>query len=142
MTVISRGRPRVWRESEGLTALPSEWALYRIMEPTGEPRYIGITVDLKRRTSEHRRTGNFDGSIHHLQYQMAAKGVSWDELCAWERRKIQQHQPHGVTYAGGNGRRPAIQINGVIVEPDVGESMEDAVARQGLLRRFMSLFRP
>lgn len=138
---ISSGRPRIWRPDQDITLLPDEWALYRIAEQSGALHYIGITSKLRTRVRQHHRTGNFDPVAHHLQFQLASKGVTWDELMAWERRKIRDHQPTGVTYAGGNGRRPMVQVNGAALSVDPGESVEDAMERHGLLARFVSLFR-
>lgn len=138
---ISSGRPRIWRPENSTSDLPTAWALYRITEHAGAIHYIGITSNLRRRTGEHRRSGNFNPSIHHLQYQVAAQGVHWRELQAWEQRKIQQHAPPGVTYIGGNGRPPAIQVNGEVIDIAPGESAEDAIERHGLLERFVRLFR-
>ena len=138
---ISSGRPRVWREEDGLSALPRDWAIYRIMEPSDDIYYVGITTNIYARISQHRSSGKFVSGRHEVHYQLAAEGVSWDEMMEWEQRKISQHQPSGVTYAGGNGRRPMIQVNGQVFEVDEDETIEDAAERAGLLNQFMRLFR-
>jgi hypothetical protein len=72
---------------------------------------------------------------------LAEQGVSWNDLCAWERRKIASHSPDLVTYVGGNGRRPAIQINGQAVELPEDESVEDVLVEMGFFGRLKSLLR-
>ena len=140
---ISSGRPRVWREEEGLSALPKAWSIYRIVEFSGEIFYIGITSNLYARLSWHRNhpDGKFFSGRHELNYQLASQGVHWDDMCGWEQRKIGQHQPVGVTYIGGNGRRPAVEINGQVVQAGNNETIEDAAERAGLLGQFIDLFR-
>lgn len=138
---FSRGRPRVWRESHGVGALPRAWGAYRFRGPEGIA-YVGITSNLYSRISQHRSDQRYyDRTIHTVEYQLAEQGVSWNDLCAWERRKIASHSPDLVTYVGGNGRRPAIQINGQAVELPEDESVEDVLVEMGFFGRLKSLLR-
>lgn len=125
------GRPRVWREEDGVKSLPKAWGAYRFKEGSYID-YIGIASNLYNRVSWHRSQRiYYNPEIHSIEYQIAQMGISWDDMREWEIRKIKQHSPGLVTYAGGNGKRPAIEINGELIEPRGDESFEDAIIRKG-----------
>ena len=138
---FARGRPRVWREQDGLRVVPKAWAAYRFRDGD-EVDYVGITSNLYSRISQHRSVGQYyDVGVHVVEYQLARPGSDWDSLCRWEKKKIAQHAPGLVTYVGGNGRRPAIDINGELVEVAEDESVEDVLVEMGYFDRLVSLFR-
>lgn len=126
---FTRGRPRVWREGEPLSLFPNQWGAYRFSSDK-EVAYIGITSNLYNRINWHRSTNRYyNPSCHKIEYQIAADGISWDDLREWEKRKIAQHSPNLVTYVGGNGRRPAVHKNGQVIEILQNESIEDVLVK-------------
>lgn len=139
---IQKGRPRVWRESDGVGALPQTWGAYRFLQPEGMVAYLGITSNLYNRISWHRSVRiHYDPAIHSVQYQIAQPGAHWDELCEWEKSKIAQHSPELITYIGGNGKKPAIEINGGLVEIPENQSVEDVLIEKGLFERLGAMLR-
>lgn len=138
---FSRGRPKIWRERDTMKALPHVWGAYRFREERGIA-YIGITSNIYNRISQHRSTqAYYDPEIHIIEFQEAQLGVHWNSMCSWEKEKIFKHSPHLVTYIGGNGRRPAIEVNGEVIELREDESVEDTLTRLGMFNRigdFMS----
>lgn len=149
---FSKGRPFVWRETDGLACLPKEWGAYRFVRisPVGEDEtesnsngrvdYVGITSNVYMRIAKHRSTRKiYDATRHVVHYQIANDGATWEQLCRWEVEKIAAHKPALVKTKGGNGKPPALTIAGLEVEPSGNESVEDAVVRLGLLDRFIAL---
>ena len=138
---FSRGRPRIWRERDGIGSLPRSWAAYRFRQPEGIA-YLGITSNLYSRISQHRSVQQYyNPTLHVVEYQIAQPGSDWDQLCQWEKAKIAQHSPELVTYIGGNGRRPAIEINGELVEVAQDESIEDVLVEMGFFERMGSILK-
>jgi len=122
-------------------ALPQSWGAYRFRERDGIA-YLGITSNLYSRISQHRSVRRYyDPSIHVVEYQIAQSGTTWDQLRAWEKHKIAAHSPDLITYIGGNGRRPAIEVNGEVIELEHDESVEDVLVEMGLFQRLGSLLR-
>jgi hypothetical protein len=83
----------------------------------------------------------YNPTLHVVEYQIAQPGADWDQLCLWEKAKIAKHSPELVTYAGGNGRRPAIEINGELVEVAQDESIEDVLVEMGFFERMGSILK-
>ncbi|MPW36185.1 GIY-YIG nuclease family protein [Vibrio sp. B1Z05] len=132
---FGQGRPKKWEETDGMSALPKTWGAYRFKGHDGVD-YLGITSNIYNRISQHRSVKTyFRSGEHYVEYQEARVGTTWDELCSWEKTKIQKHSPNLVTYIGGNGRRPAIQVNGKVIEIADNESIEDTLIKHGLFSR-------
>lgn len=142
---FTRGRPYLWDESRHRPGdIPREWGIYRFIQSDKTVDYIGITSNLYNRISDHRSKATYYNSgMHVVNYQLARIGTTWDEMRQWEVFKIQQRNPGLVTYIGGNGRRPAIEVNGEIVEMCDGESVQEAFQRHMIRGRdyFISLLR-
>ena len=99
MSDFKRGRPS--RQDP-----PHKPGLYRFKnKETGEIDYIGESVDLKRRTSQHLRYGDVSRDTHHVEWQAAEDGSTSETRREHEKLKIDQHSPRMNQRRGGGGRR-------------------------------------
>ncbi len=117
MGVYNRGRPRKIQYEE-VSDIPHKAGEYRIRDKeTKAPLYIGETNDLRRRASEHQKTGKF-GPGTTLEYMVANSSTS-EERRKHEQQSIKKHSPSLNRSRGGEGR-PAkndVPMNADIVKP-------------------------
>ncbi|WP_372870896.1 GIY-YIG nuclease family protein [Shewanella sp.] len=78
--------------------------VYRIKDEDNTPKYIGKTVDMRRRCQEHSRSGVFNEDCDRFEVLPAKQEASIIQLFAAEREQIKRHSPYLNKTAGGNGR--------------------------------------
>ena len=101
MGIFKRGRPS--RQEP-----PIRPGIYRFKnKDTGDIDYIGESVDLKGRISNHFRSKEMPVSpeTHHAEWQIADGRSTSRTRRAHETSKIEQHQPPLNRRRGGGGRR-------------------------------------
>ena len=101
MGILSSGRP-------SYQPPPSCMGIYRIVGPDGLIKYIGITIDLWRRSLEHMRAGGKMSFGDRFGWQTVKPETSYLQLRAYEVIKIAQHDPPLNLCRGGGGRTPDI----------------------------------
>lgn len=101
MGIFSSGRP-------SYQPPPSCMGIYRIIGPDGLIKYIGITIDLCRRSLEHMRAGGKMSFGDRFGWQAAKPETTYQQLRAYETIKIAQHDPPLNLCRGGGGRTPDI----------------------------------
>lgn len=104
-SALKPGRPIRYRPSSPGTTKPPECAgIYYIYDGNGNLIYTGQSVNLRRRVYEHKRNGRIpDGG--YVDCIKAKEGISYYELDATERAKIDKHNPPSNQRAGGGGRK-------------------------------------
>ncbi len=102
-SALPRGR---MRKSDDIKKLPEAMGIYRIKHrKTGLIEYIGQTNNLKRRAREHERDGRYKSIVHTIEYGIASKNTTRDDLLKTEKKHIKKHKPKQNKTIGGNGRR-------------------------------------
>ena len=101
MGILSSGRPSFQEP-------PSCMGIYRIVGLDGLIKYIGISIDLWRRSLEHMRAGGKMSFGDRFGWQATKPETTYLQLRAYEAIKIAQHDPPLNLCRGGGGRTPDI----------------------------------
>ena len=147
---FGRGKPNIWKEEDGLSALPKSCGAYRFIhrEDKSVVDYIGITNNLYNRMSNHRTTNKqYDPNTHLVHYQTCHPN-EWQALMQWEKQKISQHEPHLCKYVGGNGRVPEkyffegeeFAFSTDSIENISADEVEEALETRGVLWKLANYF--
>ena len=105
MSIYKPGRPFKYDPSDSKQTPPSSAGEYRIIDSSGNVKYIGETNNLNRRMKEHIKTKKFDienGDV--FSYKIADNRSTSRTRCLHERQKIEQHDPPLNRSSGGEGR--------------------------------------
>ena len=86
--------------------LNKEPSIYRFIDKeTREINYVGQTNNIKRRTQEHTRNGEFNPNSQVVAFSNIKDSVNTDNLLHTEKKHISKHHPTDNKYIGGNGRK-------------------------------------
>ena len=102
MSIYAPGRPVKYCLGVS-TKPPPKPGEYRIRDDSGLIVYLGETNNLKRRASEHLRTGKLTNSGSY-EYKVADGRSSSRTRREHERTKIAEHNPSLNRSRGGEGR--------------------------------------
>ena len=112
-----QGRPKKFDDREDLPTATSGYYVKRAKPSVVDSvtswidgtdanyQYIGIG-NPKERVAEHERRGNYDPDRDHVEVIEMKEDATYDELRAWEKEKIAQHNPVKNQTTGGEGRTP------------------------------------
>lgn len=104
MKMYKPGRPSKFNPTTGKGHKPpSSAGEYRIRDEKGNMAYVGETVNLKRRTQQHIRSGKL-AENYTIEYKVADGRASSRTRREHERLKIKQHNPPLNKSIGGEGR--------------------------------------
>ncbi|WP_412514242.1 GIY-YIG nuclease family protein [Shewanella indica] len=78
--------------------------IYRIRDTEGAYKYIGKTIDMRRRCQEHSRRGLFNEHSESFEVLTAKREASIIQLFIAEKEQIRRHSPYLNKTAGENGR--------------------------------------
>jgi len=106
-SAIRSGRMKKTDKIKGSSSsIPEEPGMYRhVNKKTGEVEYVGQTDNLRVRQQQHARDGKLDTSKQNVEYSVAKKSATKDDLCNTEKAHIKRKKPSGNKTKGGNGKR-------------------------------------
>jgi len=82
---------------------PKTPGVYNVLDKDGKSKYVGESVDMKKRTQDHKRSGKFEEGDKANYIEMP--GSTSDERRQREKEEIEKNKPYMNKSKGGEGRK-------------------------------------